>query len=236
MRQAQISPYLLLQSNSFAKRANYPGAAMSNRAFVLSARTRMLAQPSFLQTLLSDRRRSGAVAVQSLAWLLAVLVVAWVVAGWLWQFIGTEPTSTPEAAPILDHAAAVQAITTRHLLGQTSAGDDDARGSANSVHWQLLGAMTGSPEAAGFAILAEEGKPAIPAVEGETFAPGVTLEKVLPGAVRLKIGERVETIEIKESKASSAPTKTDAVTSNPPETPRTAPTSRPGSSPRNPRL
>jgi len=197
----------------------------------------MLAQPHFLQFLLNDRRRFGAILVQSLAWLVAVLVVAWVLSGWLWQFAAPDPAPAPAVASILEHQAAAQAIATRHLLGQASAGGDNGRGSANSVHWQLLGAMTGSPEAAGFAILVEDGKQAIPAVEGETFMPGVTLEKVLPGAVRLKIGERVETIEIKESKASSPPTKADTVAPNPPEPPRASPTnSRPSPSPSNPRL
>lgn len=59
--------------------------------------------------------------------------------------------------------------------------------------------MTTSPGAVGFAILTEEGKPPVAAVEGEVFQPGVTLLEVLPGQVRLKIEDRVETIEMNET-------------------------------------
>jgi hypothetical protein len=59
--------------------------------------------------------------------------------------------------------------------------------------------MTASPEMAGFAILAEEGKPPLAALEGETFQPGVTLLEILPGRVRLKFEDRVESIEIMET-------------------------------------
>lgn len=65
--------------------------------------------------------------------------------------------------------------------------------------------MTTSLERAGFAILAEEGKPPLAAIEGETFQPGVTLVEVLPGAVRLKIEERVESIQMTEVKEALAP-------------------------------
>lgn len=99
---------------------------------------------------------------------------------------------------MLDHQAAAKAVASRHLFGQSSAGDETG-GERGGVQLKLLGAMTASPEAAGFAIIAEEGKPSMAAVEGETFMPGVTLLEVLPGQVRVKFGERIETIEMTKS-------------------------------------
>jgi hypothetical protein len=163
----------------------------------------MIALPRFLQFFAADRRRLGAVFLQSVAWLVAALMVGWVISGWFWQLMAPDPAPPQATAMIAEHGIAAQAVAARHLLGQTSSGGDDARADGNSVHLQLLGVMTASPEAAGFAILAEEGKPSVAAVEGETFMPGVKLVEVLPGQVRLRIGERIETIEVKERKGST---------------------------------
>lgn len=61
--------------------------------------------------------------------------------------------------------------------------------------------MTSTPESVGFAILAEEGKPAMAVLEGETFLPGATLVQILPGKVRVKIGEQEELIEMTKQPA-----------------------------------
>jgi hypothetical protein len=162
----------------------------------------MLAQSRFLQfflTAAAGRGRFGAVLVQGLAWVLAALVLGWVVAGWFWEVVA--PKATPGLEPAvaeLDYQTAAKAIVTRHLLGKASSDGDEGQPDEASVHFRLMGVMTSTPKAAGFAILTEEGKPSVAVVEGETFAPGVTLVEILPGRVRLRIGERVETIEMKE--------------------------------------
>jgi hypothetical protein len=137
--------------------------------------------------------------IRVLAWILAALVVGWVLAGWFWQLASPDATPQFETAPLLDHQAAATAVVSRHLFGRPSSGGDEKGGVSVGVRLNLLGAMTASPEAAGFAILAEEGKPPMAVVEGETFMPGATLLEVLPGRVRLSVGERVETIEMMKS-------------------------------------
>jgi hypothetical protein len=132
------------------------------------------------------------------AWILAALVVGWVFANWFWQIAAPDTAPRIEAAVQLDHQSAAKVVASRHLFGQSSAGDESS-GERGAIQLKLLGAMTASPEAAGFAILAEEGKPSMAVVEGETFMPGATLMEVLPGQVRVKIGERVETIEMTKS-------------------------------------
>lgn len=139
------------------------------------------------------------------AWSLAALIVGWVVANWFWQIAAPDTAPRIEAAPLLDHQAAAKAVAARHLFGVASSPGDERGGASAGINLRLLGAMTASPEAAGFAILAEDGKPSIAAVEGETFMPGATLLEVLPGQVRVKIGEQVETIEMTKS-ANSAQT------------------------------
>jgi hypothetical protein len=133
------------------------------------------------------------------AWALAALVVGWVLANWFWQLAAPDATPRLETAALLDHQAAAKVVASRHLFGQPSSAGDESGGERSEIQLKLLGAMTASPEAAGFAILAEEGKPSVAAVEGETFMPGATLLQVLPGQVRVKIGERVETIEMMKS-------------------------------------
>ena len=134
--------------------------------------------------------------VRGLAWLVTAVVVGWVMSSWFWQIVVPDTAPKPDASALLDHQAAAKVVASRHLFGLASSGGDESGAAHGGLNFRLLGAMTASPEAAGFAILVEDGKPALAVVEGETFMPGVTLEQVLPGQVRLKIGERVETIEM----------------------------------------
>lgn len=133
------------------------------------------------------------------AWLLAALVIGWIVSGWFWQIVSPDVAPRLEKAPLPDHQAAVQAIVARHLFGRAPTAGDGQPGEASGVNFRLLGAMTGSADRAGFAVLAEDGKPSLAAVEGEEIKPGVTVLEILPGKVRLKLGDRVETIEMTKS-------------------------------------
>jgi hypothetical protein len=143
--------------------------------------------------------------IRVVAWFLVALVVGGVLASWFWQLATPDAAPRSEAAQIPDHQAAATAVVSRHLFGRPSSGDESS-GERSGVNLRLLGAMTASPEVLGFAILAEEGKPSMAVVEGETFIPGVTLLEVLPGRVRVKLGERVETIEMTKSATTSQAT------------------------------
>lgn len=140
--------------------------------------------------------------VRSVAWLLATMIVGWIVTGWFWQIAAPDVAPRIDAAPLRDHQTAANAIASRHLFGRASSAGDGVGGASGGVNLRLLGAMTSSPEAMGFAILAEEGKPSVAAIEGETFMPGVTLVKILPGKVRVKIGDREEIIEMAQQASS----------------------------------
>jgi hypothetical protein len=139
------------------------------------------------------------------AWFFVALVVGGVLASWFWQLAAPDTAPRSEAAQIPDHQAAATAVVSRHLFGRPSAAGDETGGERSGVSLRLLGAMTASPKVAGFAILAEEGKPSMAVVEGETFIPGATLLEVLPGRVRVKSGDRVETIEMTKSATTSQP-------------------------------
>jgi hypothetical protein len=157
--------------------------------------------PRFLKLPFSaelTRSRTWLLFIRGAAWLIALLIVGWVLASWFWQLAAPESAPISAAAPLADYPAAARAIAARHLFGKPSSGGDDPDGDRSALKFRLLGAMTASPEMAGFAILAEEGKPPLAALEGETFQPGVTLLEVLPGQVRLKIEDRVESIEMTE--------------------------------------
>jgi hypothetical protein len=142
------------------------------------------------------------VVIRGTAWFVAMLVVGWVLASWFWQIASPDAAPTARVVPLLDHQAAAKLVASRHLFGRASSAGDESDADRATVDFRLMGAMTASPEVAGFAILSESGKPSVAVLEGETFLPGVTLLEVLPRQVRLKIGERVETIDMPESAAS----------------------------------
>jgi hypothetical protein len=145
------------------------------------------------------------VLIRGTAWLGAILIVGWVLAGWFWQLAAPVPAPDSVLASLSDYPTAARAIAARHLFGKPSSIGDELDGDRSAPRFRLLGAMTASPERAGFAILTEEGKPPVAALEGETFQPGVTLLEILPGQVRLKIEDRVESIEMTEVKETVAP-------------------------------
>jgi hypothetical protein len=145
------------------------------------------------------------VLIRGVAWFVTVIIVGWILAGWFWKLAAPAPAPSSAAAPHADYPSAARAVAARHMFGKPSPGGDDADGERSALKFRLLGAMTASPERAGFAILVEEGKPPLAAVEGEVFQPGVTLLEVLPGAVRLKIEDRIESIEMTEVKEALAP-------------------------------
>lgn len=140
-----------------------------------------------------------------MAWLIAIVIVGWVLAGWFWKLAAPAPAPGSAPAPHADYPSAARAVAARHLFGKPSSGGDDADGERSALRFRLLGAMTASPDRAGFAILVEEGKPPLAVVEGEMFQSGVTLLEVLPGAVRLKIEDQIESIEMTEVKEALSP-------------------------------
>jgi hypothetical protein len=143
--------------------------------------------------------------VKGVAWAFASLVVGWVLASWFWDVVRPDVPPVAEASPLQDHISAATTIASRHLFGRESSEGDGPDAGKPAVNWRLSGAMTASPGVVGFAILSEDGKPPIAAVEGETIAPGVTLLEVLTGRVSLKIGEKVETLEMTTTIPQSLP-------------------------------
>jgi hypothetical protein len=168
----------------------------------------MQAIPQFLKLPIRARLsgwKRWPILIRGSAWLAAILIVAWVLAGWFWQLAAPVPAPDSVSAPLSDYPTAARAIAARHFFGKPSSIGDELDGGRSAPRFRLLGAMTASPERAGFAILTEEGKPPVAALEGETFQPGVTLLEILPGQVRLKIEDRVESIEMTEVKETLAP-------------------------------
>lgn len=149
--------------------------------------------------------QASPVLVKGVAWAFASLVVGWVLANWFWDAVRPDVPPVAEASPLQDHISAATTIASRHLFGRESSEGDGPDAGKPAVNWRLSGAMTASPGVAGFAILSEDGKPPIAAVEGETIAPGVALLEVLPGRVRLKNGEKVETLEMTTTTPQSLP-------------------------------
>ena len=89
-------------------------------------------------------------------------------------------------------------MAARHWFGSAAVAPGTGEHAAS---YQLLGAMTGSGNKPGFAIISENGRPPVPVLEGEEFAPGVRLERVLPRAVELRRQGTTERLELPEKSA-----------------------------------
>lgn len=115
----------------------------------------------------------------ALVWGVSLLLVAWIVSGWIWGQAAPSIASLPTMS-LTDPVAASQAVAARHLMGERTtaqAGTEQHGGS-----YRLLGLMTASKGVPGFAILAN-GKESLVVVEGEEIVPGLTLLEVLPDQV-----------------------------------------------------
>ena len=131
------------------------------------------------------------------AWTAVFLLAAWIIAGWLWDLAAPAPYAPPLAASA-DAQKAADAVAARHWFGSAAVAPGTGEHAAS---YQLLGAMTGSGNKPGFAIISENGRPPVPVLEGEEFAPGVRLERVLPRAVELRRQGTTERLELPEKSA-----------------------------------
>jgi hypothetical protein len=130
----------------------------------------------------------------ALVWSGSLLLVAWIVSGWIWDQAAPSVASLPTTSPI-DPVAASQGIAARHLMGERTTAqtgtDEQHRGA-----YRLLGLMTASRGLPGFAILVNGGKESLVVVEGEEIVPGLTLLEVLPDQVVIGREGQTETITL----------------------------------------
>jgi general secretion pathway protein C len=124
-------------------------------------------------------RRGGMAVVVGVSWLSSLTLAAWIASGWFWDRAAPAIVQLPTTS-LVDPVAASQAIASRHLMGVATV---QSTGSEGNNSYRLLGLMTSSPGAPGFAILAEGGKGSLVVVEGEEIAPGLKLMKILPDQV-----------------------------------------------------
>jgi hypothetical protein len=128
------------------------------------------------------------------AWAVVAIVGAWLFAGWLWAALAPTVFVAPVVIPA-ETLSAAAAVADRHWFGGTGDGSPVER---RESRFRLIGAMTGHGGLPGFAVIGEDGKPALPVVEGEEFAPGVRLQRVLPRAVELQRQGRSERLELND--------------------------------------
>jgi hypothetical protein len=117
------------------------------------------------------------------AWLLALLLTAWILASWYWQLSGT-PVQSARPTPVSDPLVAAQEIASRQLFGSPSA-TTLASGTAGASSLVLIGVSTRWGTLPGFAIIKDGAAPAMSVVEGEEIANGIKLVHVLADAVEI---------------------------------------------------
>jgi len=131
-----------------------------------------------------------------LAWGLALAVTAWVAADLFWRFSAPSAPALPVAS-LADPQAAAQAIASRHLMGQVTAGGT-AAAPVQPGRYTLQAVVTGSGQRPGWAIISVDGGAQQGIVEGQEVRPGVTLALVKGDAVELSIGGARQTVRLAE--------------------------------------
>jgi hypothetical protein len=125
-------------------------------------------------------------------WSCSLALAAWVASGWFWNRAAPAIVQLPTTS-LVDPVAASQAIASRHLMGVATV---QATGSEGQNSYHLLGLMTSSPGAPGFAILADSGKGTLVVVEGDEIVPGLELIKILPDKVVVGRDGNTESISL----------------------------------------
>lgn len=139
-----------------------------------------------------------------LATALALLLLAWLVSGWVLAW--TTPRLAPSPGlPLPSPAQAAKAIAARHLFGLPAAeGSAVAPGASPNLPYRLLGVAAPSGGGRGFAILAADGKPPAFAMEGGAIGPGLVLRRVFPDRVEIQRGMATEVLRLREKHSGAA--------------------------------
>ena len=139
-----------------------------------------------------------------LAWLLALAITAWIVAGWYWRLSAT-PVQSARPSPVSDPAVAAQDIASRQLFGAPSS-TLTAASAAPPPSLVLIGVSTRWGQLPGFAIIKDGNSPANSFVEGEQIASGIKLVRVLADAIEIDRDGVRQTITLNPAAHPSADT------------------------------
>ncbi|HSD38394.1 MAG TPA: type II secretion system protein N [Rhodocyclaceae bacterium] len=142
------------------------------------------------------------------AWLLALALTAWILAGWYWRLSST-PVQSARPSPVSDPAVAAQDIASRQLFGLPAS----ALVAASNVpppSLVVIGVSTRWGQLPGFAIIKDGNAPANSFVEGDEIATGIKLIHVRADAIEVDRNGVRETIALNAAArpASDAPPQT----------------------------
>ncbi|WP_172197779.1 type II secretion system protein N [Niveibacterium sp. COAC-50] len=129
-----------------------------------------------------------------LLWLAAIALWAWFAASWYWRLSAPPAASAPNQLAT-DPSTAAREIGTRHLFGEVIVQQQVATAS----RYTLVGVAAHSRKSPGWAVIAEDGKPAQGFVLGDEIAPGVKLVSVLPDSVEIERSGARERIMLSEA-------------------------------------
>jgi hypothetical protein len=128
------------------------------------------------------------------AWLLALALTAWILAGWYWRLSST-PVQSARPSPVSDPVVASQDIASRQLFG-LPASTQAAASNAPPPSLVVIGVSTRWGQLPGFAIIRDGNSPANSFVEGDEIASGIKLVHVLADAIEIDRNGVRETIAL----------------------------------------
>jgi len=149
------------------------------------------------------------VLLTGLVWLVAIALSAWILAGWYWRL--KAPSAIAAAPPeVTDPIAAAKLVSARHLFGEVQ---QAAAAPVVMSRYTLLGVAADTAAKRGFAVIAEEGKPAEGYIQGEELAPGVRLSAIRADSVEIERNGQKEVVRLSEK--AGAATGTTPAPANP---------------------
>lgn len=139
----------------------------------------------------------------ALAWGVALAVTAWVAADLFWRLSAPRPPALPVASHS-DPRVAAQAVSSRHLMGDTVQGAVAGPLNTAPTRFALQAVVTGSGGRPGWAILSIDGGPQQGIVEGQEIQPGMRLERVQSNSIEIGTGGLRQTVKLAERGNGSA--------------------------------
>lgn len=137
-----------------------------------------------------------------LLWALALAAAAWFSASWYWRLRAPQTVALPPAT-LTDPVIAARSVGARHLFGETPPNVATAKPASR---FTLLGVAAHSGRSPGFAIIQEDGKPALGFVQGENISDGTKLLAIHATSVEIERNGGREVLTLADpSNAHAAP-------------------------------
>lgn len=143
--------------------------------------------------------------------LVLLILLAWLLAGWLWDALLPSRPVAGAAAPDRDPVRSAAVIASAHAFGVAATAPADGAAASAATGLRLLGVIADAPGNPGVAVLAVGGKPAQAYAQGQPVSAGWVLSRVEAQAVELRGAQGTQRLSIVDPPRESRPAQPQAV-------------------------